>query len=1213
MTKQYRLINNSLGWIIGIFASAIYIMTAEPTASWWDCGEYISTAHKMLVGHPPGAPTFQILGSVFSLFAGNDVTKIAFALNSMSAIASGMTIMFLFWTITLLGKKLVAKMGGMTPLSQIGIFGAALVGALTYTFSDTFWFSAVEGEVYALSSFFTALVFWCILKWDEEYDNRLENINPHRWLVLIAYLVGLSIGVHLLNLLTLPAIALIIYFKLSKNTTIWGVILTIAIISLVGALFLPGLWMIFIWVFITIPSFYFSFKNGAHKKIAEWGVLLTLGASFILLGVILYGIIPGIVNFAGKFEIFSVNTLGLPFNFGTIVYFLIIIGLIIWGLYYCIKKEKRVLAASILSFTFLLIGYSTFITLVIRSNANPTIDENNPEDAVSLLSYLNREQYGSNPLFYGESYNSKLIDYKDGTPVYVRDDKTHKYVVSNSKEKSDYVYDPADLMPFPRMWSRDKSADYISWLKAHYDLTDPADREEVRYLEKGKLPTSAHHKKFMLTYQFNYMYFRYFMWNFAGRQNDLQGRGDLYNGNWVTGISFIDDILVGKQDKLPESMERPGHNTFFMFPLILGIIGLIWYSRKDGQNSFVVGLLFLMTGLAIAFYLNMYAFQPRERDYAFAASFYAFAIWVGFGVFAIISWLEKIKNNKIQIASAFFAIVLSICLVPGVMAQQNWDDHDRSNKYTALAIAKNYLDSCAPNAIIFTLGDNDTFPLWYAQEVEGYRTDVRVCNLSLLNTSWYIDQMKRQAYNSAPLPISMSWKQYKDGTRDQLVLNKGNGEFLDIKMVMDYIKQPQFDSKKLLVLLPEGYKTDGQAVPGSFSIAVDKQKVLANGTVSISDTAQIVDKITWNIKDDGTVCNVLKAYLVMMDILANNNWERPIYFASTTGPEAWFGLEEYFQLEGLAYRLVPIKSQTTYPKLGRIDTDLLYDNLMNKFGDHSRLDHTNNAKPQDHTPYPYLWGGINDPKVYNNEDNNRLFSNIALMHTRLAQALIEKGDFNKAEKVLDQTATLFNPDVIPILQVYNFQYSMQVIDMIKLYFKINTPSAQQKGLKLANRLMDSFIETYDWFDQCDERTINIQSENIDNTALVLKELLKNLTPEQIAVIQPKLSKIKISKIEKYVLPSLFSNVSKNLSKYRSMQSADVNALQRETVNLLSSLYYWEKFYKITNKTNQYERIKKMIDEHIAALNMISPEYGNSFANFLFPERTKIQPIQTDSL
>ncbi|HPS72340.1 MAG TPA: DUF2723 domain-containing protein [Bacteroidales bacterium] len=1204
MTKQYRLINNTLGWIIGIFATAIYVMTAEPTASWWDCGEYISTAHKLLVGHPPGAPTFQILGAFFNLFAGNDPTKVAYAINTLSAVCSGMTIMFLFWTITLLGKKLVAKLGGMTPLRQIALFGGALVGALTYTFSDTFWFSAVEGEVYGMSSFFTALVFWCILKWDEEYDNRLENINPHRWLVLIAYLVGLSIGVHLLNLLTLPAIAMIIYFKLSKNTTIYGVIQTIGIVSLVGGFFLPGMWMAIIWVLVTIPCLYFAFKSGAIKKLAEWGVLFTLAAAFILLGVILYGIIPGIVSYAGKFEIFSVNTLGLPFNFGTIVYFLIIIGIIVWGLYYSNKKGKRVIAASILSFAFLLIGYSTFITLVIRSNANPTIDENNPEDAVALLSYLNREQYGSNPLFYGESYNSKLTGYEDGTPVYVRDKKTQKYVISNSKKETKYVYDPADMMLFPRMWSRDKTKDYIDWLKNHYDPTDAADREDIRHLDRGKLPTPAQHKKFMITYQFNYMYFRYFMWNFAGRQNDMQGRGDIYNGNWVSGIPFIDNKMVGNQQDLPRTMERPGHNTYFMLPLLLGLIGILWYSKKDGQNSFVVALLFLMTGLAIAFYLNMYAFQPRERDYAFAASFYAFSIWIGFGAFALISSLEKLKNQKLQIASAVLVLLITLGLVPGIMAQQNWDDHDRSNKYTALAVAKNYLDSCAPNAIIFTLGDNDTFPLWYAQEVEGYRTDVRVCNLSLLNTSWYIDQMKRQAYNSAPLPISMNWDTYKDGSREQIIFSQGNGQFVDLKTVMNYIKESQFNDKRLLMFLPDGYRTDGQAIPGSFSIPVDKNKVIANGTVALKDSALIVDRITWNLKNDGQVSNVLKAYLVMMDILAHNNWERPIYFASTTGPEGWFGLENYFQLEGIAYRLVPISTPNEYPSLGRVDTDILYDNLMNKFGDHSRLDRVNNPKATATTPYPYLWGGLNDPRVYNNEDNNRLFSNISLMHTRLAKSLIAKGDYKKAENVLDRVTMIFDPQVTPTIQVCNIPFSLQNIEIAKLYLSLRTPSATEKGIKLTSYILDDLKESFAWLEKCDENTLQIQSENINYFVMFFSEIVENLTPEQLKTLQPKINEIKIQNISKKLISQLSRDAASTIKKFYSAEGDEFGALQRETYTALSGMAYWEKIFTVQNNTQQLESIKSEIEKQFAALGGVDPRLRTSIEYAIYPERER---------
>lgn len=1201
MTKQYRLINNTLGWIIGIFASAIYVMTAEPTASWWDCGEYIATAHKLLVGHPPGAPTFQILGAFFNLFAGGDVTKVAFAINTLSAVCSGMTIMFLFWTITLLGKKLVAKMGGMTPLRKVAIFGSALVGALTYTFSDTFWFSAVEGEVYGMSSFFTALVFWCILKWDEEYDNPLEGINPHRWLVLIAYLVGLSIGVHLLNLLTLPAISMIVYFKLSKKTTIWGVVQTIGIISLVGAFLLPAMWTAFILLFVTVPCVYFSVKSKAISSLAEWGVFLTLAASFVLLGVILYGVIPGIVNFAGKFEIFFVNSLGLPFNVGTILYFLIIIAAIIWGLFYSYKKGKRILAASILSFVFLLIGYSTFITLVIRSNANPTIDENNPEDAVALLSYLNREQYGSNPLFYGESYNSRLVDMKDGKPVYVRDDASKKYVISNSKKQTQYVFHDADLMLFPRMWSREKTTDYVNWLKKEYNPENADDKEDIRHLEKGKLPTPGQHKKFMFTYQFNYMYFRYFMWNFSGRQNDIQGRGDLENGNWITGIPFIDHKLVGKYDELPSTMERPGTNKYYMLPLILGIIGLIWYSRKDGQNSFVVGLLFLMTGLAISFYLNMYAFQPRERDYAFAASFYAFSIWIGFGVFAIISMFEKIKNNKAQIALAVLTILITLGLVPGIMAQQNWNDHDRSNRYTALAIAKNYLDSCAPNAIIFTLGDNDTFPLWYAQEVEGYRTDVRVCNLSLLNTSWYIDQMKRKAYNSDPLPISMTWDVYKDGSREQLVFQKGDGQYVDLKTVIDYIKQPQFNNKRMSAFLPEGYRTDGAAIPGSFSFPVDKQKVIANGTVALKDSALIVDQVRWNIPNDGNVSNVLKAYLVMMDILAHNNWERPIYFATTTGPEGWFGLEEYFQMDGLAFRLVPIRTTnvaTSVREKGRIDTDVLYNNLMNRFNDHSRTDKINNPDAPVKEAHPFLWGGINDPRVYNNEDNFRLFATIKSLYLTLSNALIEKGEFEKAEKVLDHIQTLFPPDVTPYIVMSQLYYSSLSVELVQSYFLLNTPTGTQKGMEITRTFLGFIKENYDWYNKCDERTLEIQSENIRYTSLFFTQVIDLLTPQQRAELAPQLKQIEMSKFGKIMITSMSKKVSNTIKRMSTANQDVQRTLQNEMGRLLQDMILIEEAANYSDL--QYAAfVKAEIEKHFATLNQLQPGLGETYRRALY--------------
>lgn len=1183
MNKTYKLTNNILGWIIGIVASAVYIMTAEPTTSWWDCGEYIATASKLLVGHPPGAPTFQILGNVFSIFAGDDVTKIAFCINCMSAICSGMTIMFLFWTITQLGRKLVKKLGEMTPMRTIAIFGSALVGSLAYTFSDTFWFSAVEGEVYAMSSFFTALVFWCILKWDEEFDNPKDNVNPNRWLVLIFYLVGLSIGVHLLNLLTLPAIVLVVYFKLSKKASVWGVVLTLALVSFVGSFFFAPLAMVLIWLFVSIPCLYMAIKKGAFNSLAEWGVFLSLIGSFILLGVILYGIIPGVVNFAGKFEIFFINSIGLPFNSGTIIFFLLLIGLVTWGMLYSIKKDKPVLKIALYSFIFLIIGYSTFLTLVIRSNANPTIDENNPEDAVALLAYLNREQYGSYPLIYGETFNSQLIDLKDGNPVYVRDKNSKKYIISNDRKRTEYVFNPDHEMLFPRMWSREKRQEYINWLS---NQSEDGYRE-VRNLERGKIPTGEQNKTFLHTYQFNYMYFRYFMWNFVGRQNDFQGRGDINNGNWVSGIKPIDKMLVGRYDNLPSSMERPGHNTYYFLPLLLGIIGLIYYSKKDGINSFIVAMLFAMTGLAIAFYLNMYAFQPRERDYAFAASFYAFSIWIGFGVFALISLLEKLKNSKVQVISSALIVVLCLGAVPGIMAKENWDDHDRSNRYTALAIAKNYLDSCEPNAIIFTLGDNDTFPLWYAQEVEGYRTDVRVCNLSLLNTGWYIDQMKRKAYNSDPLPISMEWEQYKDGSRDQIVFDKGQNQFIDIKSVVDYIKEPQFDNMRFITLATGGYQApSGKIIPGSFSIPVDKQKVIENKTVALKDTALIVDKIEWNLKST----DVLKAYLVMMDILANNNWERPIYFAGTTGAEGYFGLEEYFQQEGLAYRLVPIKTQPTSGNVGHINTDILYDRLINTFNDHSRTDKVNNPNAPQKEAYPYLWGGINDPRVYNCEDNIRLYSLIRSLHQRLAEKLITEGKFQKAEEVLNHGNKVLDPAVNPYLTLSQIYYSFSTVYYMNTYFKIGTQSADEKGMKMAETILLDLKETFDWFNECDERTLEIQSENINYCTIILSELTSRLPAEKVEQLRPIISQINLSGILKPQVTSISKTINKQIPK--------ISTLFQEIYQNLSEIQRIKDIAQLIGDTDLYNYCNSEIEKHLTTIKGIDPRMESSYREAL---------------
>lgn len=1194
MSKKFKVINNIIGLLIGIVASAVYIMTAEPTVSWWDCGEYIATTSKLLVGHPPGAPTFQIIGRICSLFAGGDVTKVAFCINCMSAVCSGLTIMLLYFTIVRLARKLMAKYGDMNLPRAIAVMGSALVGAMAYAFSDTFWFSAVEGEVYAMSSFFTALVFWCILKWDEEYDHPKADTNPNRWIVLIAYLVGLSIGVHLLNLLTLPAIVLIVYYKLSKEATGMGAVLSFAIISFFFAFFCPPIWMLAIWALITVPLFVLCAKRGTLKSKAEWGVFLSLCGSVVLLGLILWGVIPQVVNMAGKFDLAFVNGLHLPFNSGTIFFFLLIAALIAWGIWYGYRKSKPTLLLGTFCFTMLLIGYSTFFTLVIRSNANPTIDENNPEDAVALLAYLNREQYGSNPLFFGQSYNTRVVGAKDGNPVYVKDKENKRYVVSNDRKEDQPIYDHSGCMLFPRMWSSEKKGEYINWLNNRYNSDSPSDKENRRLLARDVPPTWQQNIKFMQTYQFGFMYWRYFMWNFAGRQNDLQGRGDYMNGNWISGIPFVDKAMVGNQGDQPRSMQRPGHNKYYLLPLLLGIIGIVFQTRRDTQNSFVVFMLFVMTGLAIAFYLNMYAFQPRERDYAFAASFYAFAIWIGFGVLGIYNLFEKIKSNTVQVAGAALTTVACFGLVPCVMANENWNDHDRSNRYTALAIAKNYLDSCAPNAILFTLGDNDTFPLWYVQEVEGYRTDVRVCNLSLLSTSWYVDQMKRKAYNSDPLPISMTWDQYKDGTRDVLYLEAAGSQFVDLKALVDYIKDPQFDHTRHLLLLSQdkGYRSNGRAVPASFSLKVDKAKVLENGTVNPKDSALVVDRLEWNMKTNA-VNPLAKAYIIMMDILANNNWERPIYYASTTGSEAYLGLEDYFQLEGFAYRLVPIRTpRQSYSDIGRIDTDILYENLMNVFNDHSRIDRVNNPNAPAKEAYPYAWGGFNDPRVYHSEDNTRLVSMIRKIYDRLSNRLAAEGKLDKAEEVLDKGNAIVPDEVFPYVSVMSnmYGYTQNSTFYMQDYFSLHTPSADKKGMEMAKTIWNEMVELFDWYNRQDEKTLAFHTEDLRYDFIFLHYFLHNVKfpSDELAAHYKEL---KMDHVAEMYIRSLTGSITKQIRK----PDFDQQSVAGDFQELRQIMQIAEK----CGDTSTMQKARQVAESQFTSLDAISPGLGGAFQRFFY--------------
>lgn len=1150
MTKNYKLINNILGWMIGIFASAIYIMTAEPTASWWDCGEYIATSYKLLVGHPPGAPTFQLLGHIFSLFSGGDVTKVAYCINCMSAICSGLTIMFLFWTITMLGKKLVTKLGEMTPARMVAVFGSALVGSLAYTFTDTFWFSAVEGEVYAMSSFFTALVFWCILKWEIEYDNPVPNANPHRWIVLIAYLIGLSIGVHLLNLLTIPAIVLIIYFKLSKNATIYGIAQTISILSFFVAFFFPPLAMIAIWALITIPLFITCYKHGSFSSPAEWGVLISLLGSFVILGAVLYGVIPYIVKFAGKFEIFFVNSIHLPFNSGTIIFFVLLFGLIAWGLYYGFKNNKKVLLTGVFSFLMLLIGYSTFFILIIRSNVNPTIDENSPEDAISLLAYLNREQYGDTPFLHGRTYNSRPYGYENGDPTYVRDEKSGRYIICDEKKDSKPVYRPDQTVFMPRMYDSGHKANYVNWLYAN----DPAKANKM--MRSNKMPEYQDNIRFMHTYQFGYMYLRYFMWNFSGRQNDIQGMGGKLEGNCITGIPFIDNHFLGEQSDATSNQNK-GNNKYYLLPLLLGLIGAVYYSMKDGKNSFIVFMFFIMTGMAIAFYLNMYAFQPRERDYAFAASFYAFSIWIGIGVYALYSFFEKIKSNKIQVVGALLVTLICLGLVPGLMASQNWDDHDRSNRYTALAAAKNYLDSCEPNAILFTMGDNDTFPLWYAQEVEGYRTDVRVCNLSLASAGWYIDQMARKAYESDPLPISMTWEQYHDGVRDVIIMNPADGSYHNIDTVLNIIKDEKFNKSSRLICgrnLPYGGTYVNAELSASFSLPVDREKVIATHTVKDIDTNLIVDKIVWNAPSS----IIPRSFMIMLDILAHNNWERPVYFATSMGSDGYFGLENYFQYEGMAYRLVPIRSNGGQ---GRIDSDILYEKVMNVFNDHTRPDRIKHPDAQ-HTPYQYAWGGVNDPRVYNSDDNLRTCYYILGMHLRLANQLFNERKLDKALTVIDHCEKVLPDELIPYKMVRNPHYTDLMISLADICHKMSLVDSTQgakyqaKADEISGKIIAHIRSELNFYNRTDERTLQIHHDN-------LEDLYANFLPRLADISPTACNDLDFSKTAPVILSDISAMISVNLQNIQSYE------IQRQQIDGSNSAAIQQAETEWNKEVNEY--------------------------------------------
>ena len=1008
--KKFRLVDNAFGWLAFAIAAFVYCSTVEPTASFWDCPEFITTGYKMEVGHPPGAPFFMLTANLFSQFA-SDASQVALMVNMMSAILSATCILFLFWTITHLVRRLLVRDGDSISTGKlIAIEASGMVGALIYTFSDTFWFSAVEGEVYAYSSAFTAVVFWLILKWEDHAD------EPHsdRWLVLISYMTGLSIGVHLLNLLCIPAIVLVYYYK--------------------------------------------RFPNANLK-----GSLMALFVSFVIVAAVLYGVVPGIITVGGWFELTFVNDMHMPFNTGLIVYMVLLVSVVVWAIYETYKDKSfvkqniaflaavgllgipfygygwsaffigivvlailglivfikkggaplitaRVKNTSLLCMLMMMIGYSTYAVIMIRSAANPPMDQNSPEDIFTLGSYLSRDQYGNRPLFYGEAYTSDVKPDATGTrpemvigaPVYEKKEKASpdepdSYFIAGNKRDYEYV----QKMFFPRMYDMAHTDNYESWMGGV---------EKRETADGGVLPTTGENLRFFMSYQCNFMYWRYFMWNFAGRQNDIQGNGEPEHGNWITGIPFIDNAMLGDQDLLPDDLKaNKGHNVFYCLPLLLGLIGLFWQAwrgKRGIQQFWVVFFLFFMTGLAIVLYLNQTPAQPRERDYAYAGSFYAFAIWCGMGAAALWDILRKklikqpkadakqteetmpINNNKAKIEMGLAIVVaLLTILVPIQMASQTWDDHDRSGRYTCRDFGQNYLMCLQQegNPIIFTNGDNDTFPLWYNQDVEGVRTDARVCNLSYLNTDWYIDQMRRPAYDSPALPIDWPRLDYVTGTNDAIsVVPSYKKEVLDYcrtnpeearKMFGDD-KNP-FELKNVMKYWVLNSDHDMRVIPtDTLYVTIDKEAVKKSGMMMASDT--IPDRMVISLAGKSVL---YKSDLMMLELIANSNWVRPIYVAITVGESNFMNLGDNFIQEGLVNRISPFTTKAEGVR--NFDTEKTYNNVMNRF----------------------KWGGLKKKGLYLDETVTRMCWTHRHLMTMLASELILEGKEDKALKVLQKAET----------------------------------------------------------------------------------------------------------------------------------------------------------------------------------------------------------------
>ena len=1101
--KQYRLVDTILGWVAFAIAAFTYVSTIEPTASFWDCPEFITTGYKLEIGHPPGAPFFMLTANLFSHFA-SDPSQVARMVNTMSALLSAATILFLFWTITHLVRKLIVKdWSELTVAKMIAIEASGMVGALIYTWSDTFWFSAVEGEVYAYSSAFTAVVFWLILKWEDHAD------EPHadRWLVLIFYMTGLSIGVHLLNLLCLPAIVLVYCYKRFPNVEVKG-------------------------------------------------SLIALLISFVILAAVLYGVVPGIVTVGGWFELFFVNVLGLPFNTGLIIYIACLVGCTIWAIFESFegRSRKRENLSFLLSFALigipfygygwsavvigiivlaivafllnrkkivdkkpvylvtsrfkntallcmlmLMIGYSSYALIVIRSVANPPMDQNSPEDIFTLGSYLSRDQYGDRPLLYGQAYTSQVALKQDGdmctpvmksgAPVYSRKEKASKnekdsYFVVTHKDK--YVY--AQNMIFPRMYDSSHAQDYESWMGGVDGTEVPYDRcgEQMTV----KVPTQIENLRFFLSYQCNFMYWRYFMWNFAGRQNDIQGNGELEHGNWITGIPFIDNARLGDQSKLPKDLQaydpvknptgNKGHNVFYCLPLILGLIGLFWQAfrgRRGIRQFWVVFFLFFMTGLAIVIYLNQTPVQPRERDYAYAGSFYAFAIWCGMGVAALYDLLGKrVRVNRVALAAVIGVLCL---LVPVQMVSQTWNDHDRSGRYTCRDFGRNYLMSLQDkgNPIIITNGDNDTFPLWYNQETEGVRTDARVCNLSYLQTDWYIDQMKRPAYNSPSVPISWPRLDYCSGTNEYIEVQPS----LKQQILQFYKQNPEqakaqfgndpFELKNVLKYWVRSKNSDFHVIPtDTVFVTIDKNAVRKSGMMMAADS--IPSRMVISLKGKNAL---YKNDLMMLEMIAQCNWTRPLYVAVTVGEENFMNLGDNFVQEGLANRITPFT--TNVPGAKNFDTMKTYHNMMERF----------------------RYGGLSVPGLYIDETVMRMCYTHRRLFATLALHLIAEGHKDLAKKALAKAMKEIPTYNVPM------NYMSGGTDLAKAYALVGDKADALKCINAVYENAKEYVEYYLSLQgirfQQSANDIMVQFSIMNQTAEVTKLIDAKLAAKQAGEMQ----------------------------------------------------------------------------------------------------------------